>query len=69
MEQKFSGITTSFEITKAKLKLDAASTKEEMDTLCVKYEMGEERVKALVAKHWKKLNQKFEEALARKWKE
>ena len=54
MEQKVAGISTSYELVKAKPEFDATTTKDRMNTLRVKYEMGKERVKALLAKHpWK----------------
>ena len=55
-QKKVEGINTSFQVMKAKLKLNAAIAKNEMDTLRVKYEMGEQRVKVLIAKHRKWLN-------------
>ena len=64
IEKKVEGISTSFQVAKAKLELDVMTAKEEINTLSVKYEMGEKWVKALVTNHRKKLNQKVEEALA-----
>ena len=68
-QKKIDGISTSFQLAKAKLELDAVTTKNEIDTLSVKYKMGEEQVKALIAKHRMWLNQKVEQALAPRWNE
>ena len=45
------------------------AAKEELDTYRTKYEMGETRIKAIVANHQLKLNRKVKEALARGWQE
>ena len=64
-----STVTTSYEIAKVKLQMEATQAKEELETLWAKSEMGKTHIRALVAKHRLKLNQKVEEALARGWKE
>ena len=69
MEGKLPNITTSCEILKVKFQQDATKAKEELDTLHVKYEMCETRIKAILAKHQFKLNRKVKEALARAWDE
>ena len=50
MEKKVARINVSYQLVKAQLELDTATTKEAMKTLRAKYEMGEEQVKALIAK-------------------
>ena len=66
-QMKVTTISTLFQVTKAKLKLDVVIAKEVLNTLRVKYEMAKEQVKALVSSHRKRLNQKVNEALARGW--
>ena len=48
---------------------EAQAIRDELDTFRTQYEMGETRIKALVAKHRQKFNSKIEEALARAWQE
>ena len=69
METRLVGITASFEIVKAKIEREAATDKDELDTLRAKYKMEEARIKPLVVKDWVKLNQKIEKALAHGWKQ
>ena len=57
-----------FQLAKAKVELEATTTNE-LHILCAKYEMGEARVKELMAKQREKLNRNVEEALAREWNE
>ena len=41
-QKKLDGMITSLKLTKAKLKLNVMTVAEELKTLCVKYEIGEE---------------------------
>ena len=50
-EAKVAGLSTSYQLRIAQIELNAETAKEAMNTLRVQYEMGKERVKALVAKH------------------
>ena len=51
METKVARLNTSYQLRIPQLELNAKTAKEAMNTLRVQYEMGKERVKALVAKH------------------
>ena len=65
MKQKVTGYST---LRQAHLELNTMTSKETLNTLCVMFEMGKERVNTLIAKHRRKLNQKVKEALAQGWK-
>ena len=65
LEAQLANAIVSCDILKAKFKRDAEKAQDKLKTLQAKYEMGEARIKALVAKHRLKLNQKVKETLAR----
>ena len=45
------------------------AAKDELDTYHAKYQMGETKIKAIVANHQLKLNRKVKEALAHGWQD
>ena len=48
---------------------EAQATRDELDNFRAQYELGKTRIKALVAKHRQKFNNKIEEALGRVWQD
>ena len=64
---KACGLQTTSEIITRQRQKEAQAARDELDTCHAQYEMGETRIKALVAKHRQKFNNKVEEALTRAW--
>ena len=63
------GLQTTCEIITRQHQQEAQAIRDELDTCRAQYEMGEIRIKALIAKHRQKFNNTIEEALARAWQE
>ena len=63
------GLQSTCEIITRRCQQKAKAAKDELDICRAQYKMGKTRIKAIVANHWQKLNNKVEEALARGWQE
>ena len=59
------GLQSTCKIITRRCQQEAQASKDELDIYHAHYEMGETRIKAIVANHRQKLNNKVEEALAR----